>query len=321
MKRATVVWLCIGAALMIMGGIVFLGVMTRMQWDFSKLSTTKYETNRYELSEPIRSLSVITDTADIVLLPSETNSCTVVCHEATTAKHAVAVKDGTLTIEEVDTRQWYQYIGISFGASSITVHLPQGDYDALVMQTDTGDVEIADAFTFQSAEITEHTGRVVHYASVKNTLKIHTSTGDIRVENLSAGALDLSVSTGAIHVSNVACEGDVDVRVSTGKATLNDMQCANLRSNGSTGDLTMTAVIATGAMTTERSTGDIQFDGCDAAELTITTDTGDVRGALLSDKIFFAQSDTGHIDVPKTTTGGRCEITTDTGNIHLTVAP
>lgn len=44
-----------------------------------------------------------------------------------------------------------------------------------------------------------------------------------------------------------------------------------------------------------------------------------MTGSLLSDKIFFAQSDVGSVDVPKTTTGGICEITTATGAIEMTI--
>ena len=61
------------------------------------------------------------------------------------------------------------------------------------------------------------------------------------------------------------------------------------------------------------------FDACDAAEIYVKTDTGDVTGTLLSDKKFFAESDTGKVSVPKSVTGGRCEISTDTGRIDITV--
>ena len=57
------------------------------------------------------------------------------------------------------------------------------------------------------------------------------------------------------------------------------------------------------------------FDRCDAAELSITTDTGDVKGTLLSDKVFIARTDTGRVHVPETTNGGKCKITTSTGDI------
>ena len=57
----------------------------------------------------------------------------------------------------------------------------------------------------------------------------------------------------------------------------------------------------------------------EARTISIKTDTGDVTGTLLSEKEFITDSDTGNIDVPKTTTGGKCEITTDTGDIKIDI--
>ena len=51
----------------------------------------------------------------------------------------------------------------------------------------------------------------------------------------------------------------------------------------------------------------------------VTTSTGEVTGSLRSEKVFITRSDTGRQDVPKSVTGGRCEITTDTGDIEITV--
>ena len=70
-------------------------------------------------------------------------------------------------------------------------------------------------------------------------------------------------------------------------------------------------------LSVERTTGNVKFSACDAAEISFKTDTGDVNGTLLSDKIFMAQTDTGRVNVPQTITGGRCEITTTTGNIRI----
>ena len=54
-------------------------------------------------------------------------------------------------------------------------------------------------------------------------------------------------------------------------------------------------------------------------ELKIITSTGDIEGTLLSDKVFIVKSSTGDIHVPSSITGGRCEITTSTGNIEVRV--
>ena len=42
---------------------------------------------------------------------------------------------------------------------------------------------------------------------------------------------------------------------------------------------------------------------------------------VLSAKVFITETDTGKVEVPKSVTGGRCEIETDTGDIQITVTP
>ena len=107
------------------------------------------------------------------------------------------------------------------------------------------------------------------------------------------------------------------MRVSTGETALHRVSCRNLTSNGSTGEISLHHVVSGGSLSITRSTGDIRFDDCDAATLLIETDTGDVSGRLLSDKVFITHTDTGRVKVPNTSTGGRCEIRTDTGDIQI----
>ena len=319
MRTRTKVWLIIASSLVLIGCIIFGGVMTMLKWDFTKLSTGKYETNDYEIAEKLNNISIVTDTADILFVPSENSKASVVCHELKNAKHLVKVQNGKLVIEIVDTRKWYEHIGINFGTPKITVYIPQGEYGALFVKSSTGNVEIPKDFKFESIDISESTGNVTNYASALEKIIIKTSTGNIRVENVSAGTLDLSVSTGGITVSNVTCEGDVTVGVSTGKTHLTDIVCKSVLSNGSTGDITLNNVIAAEKISIKRSTGDVKLDRSDAAELFVETDTGDVTGTLLSDKVFVVETDTGSVDVPKTITGGKCEIITSTGDINISV--
>ena len=288
-----------------------------LKWDFTKLLTAKYEINDYEIREDYKHISIITNTADIVFVVSESQMTSVSCYEQKSIMHSVSVKDSTLEIEIVDTRKWYEYIGINFGTPKITVCIPQGEYGKLSIKSSTGDVEIPEGFKFKSIDISESTGNVTNYASALEGVKIKTTTGNICVEKASAGSLDLTVSTGKVTVSDVTCEGDVTVGVSTGKAMLSDTRCKSVISSGSTGDILLNNVIATEKFSIERSTGDVKFDGSDAAEIFVETDTGDVSGSLLTDKVFITKTDTGNVDVPKTVTGGRCEITTDTGDIEI----
>jgi len=317
MSKAAKIWIITAFSLILIGCIVFVGVMTVLKWDFTKLSTGKYETNRHGISEDFSSISIISDTADISFAVAE--SCAVECHEQKNMKHSVSVKDGVLTIELSDTRKWYEFVGSNFNASSLTVYLPQKEYSLLNIKESTGDVDIPSDLKFEGIDIEVSTGDIECYASVSDKIKIKTTTGKINIEDISAGEVDLSVSTGNVSASRVICGGDFSVKVSTGKSNLSDISCKNLTSSGSTGDISLKNVIAEEMLTVKRSTGKVNFDSSDATEIFIKTDTGDVVGSLLSNKIFITNTDTGHIDTPSSVSGGRCEITTDTGNIKITV--
>lgn len=319
MSKKTKTWLIIASSLMLVGCIIFIGVMTMFKWDFTKLSTVKYETNNYEISEDYKNISIVADTADIVFVPSEDSESLVECFEQDKAKHSVFVQDGTLVIEVKDTRKWYEHIGINLGTPKITVYIPSGEYGALSVNGSTGDVEISKKIQFQSIDILQSTGNVTSYASASQDIKIKTSTGNIRVENVSANTLELSVSTGGITVSNVTCKSDIKINVSTGKTNITDTVCKNIISSGNTGDISLKNVNASENFSIERSTGDVKFDRCDAAEILIKTDTGDVKGSLLTEKIFITKTDTGNVNVPKSITGGKCEITSDTGDIKIKI--
>ena len=81
----------------------------------------------------------------------------------------------------------------------------------------------------------------------------------------------------------------------------------------------MKNVVATGTISIKSDTGDVRFEGSDAIEISVKTDTGDVTGTLLSEKVFITETSTGSINVPKTTSGGKCEITTSTGDINISI--
>ena len=282
-------------------------------------SSMNYETNIYEINEEFNNISIKTDTADIAFVPSNDGMCRVACYEEAKISHSVEVQNGTLTVNVVNNKKWYDYIGVNIDSPKITVYLPEVEYSSLVIEASTGDIETSKDFKFKSIDISLSTGDVKCYASATEAIKIAASTGDIFAESISAGSLDITVSTGKVTVSSVTCEEDITIGVSTGKTYLTDVTCKNLTSTGSTGDISLKNVISKEKISVERSTGDVTLDHSDAAELFIMTSTGDVEGSLLTNKVFIIKTDTGRINVPNSITGGRCEITTDTGDIKISI--
>ena len=312
-------WLIIAALLLIVSVIIFGSVMTMLKWDFKKLSTVKYETNSYEINENYNNISVNTKTANITFKPSENKKTSVICFEEKKLKHTVTVEDGTLVIDNIDTRKWYDYIGINIGNPKITVFIPKGEYGVLSVKANTGDVKIPKEFKFESIDLSGSTGDVYCKASVAGTVNIKLSTGHINLQDINVGEAKLSVSTGDINVKSLKCGGELEANVSTGKTDFCDIVCGKLYSKGTTGDIRLYNVIAKDSFSITRDTGDVKFENSDAMEITVKTDTGNVKGTLLSDKVFIAETSTGDIAVPKAANGGKCEITTDTGDIKIAI--
>lgn len=316
------IWMIVAASLVALGLIVFVVAFSIMGFDFKELEMRKCTQNAYAVTEGFTNVSIVTDTADITILPSFDGQVRVECLERAKKLHSVSASDGTLSIALNDTRAWYDYISFfSFNSPEITVYLPSGQYGDLCIKTSTGDIAIEKDFSFASMDVAVTTGHVTSEASVIGELKIKTSTGDIDLKNLSAGSLSLNVSSGSIDIESVACAHDVYTRVSTGKINIADLTCEGLTSIGTTGDLIMENVTVSGLMSVKRDTGDFRFTRCDAEQVEITTDTGDVKGSFRTDKIVWAKTDTGRVNVPKSTVGGRCEITTDTGDIRIEIMP
>ena len=301
MKKATMVWLIVAASLVLAGLLTVTCGLAMAQWDFSLLSSTKLETNTHEITEVYQNISVATDTADVVFIPCEGEKTSVVCHESVKETHRVEVRDGTLFIELVDTRKWYDYINVSFESASITVYLPQSAYGALRVKTDTGRVEIPEKFSLGTLEISTDTGDIVCDAPVAGDVKLQSDTGDVRFGGADAGAFSVQTSTGSVHVEGT--------KVSAG-----------LAAKTSTGEITLDGVIAAGAMEITSSTGEVELSFCDASRLQIKTSTGEVEATLLSEKQVDADSSTGDVDVPRNGHGGACVIRTSTGDITVRFA-
>ncbi|MBO5788947.1 MAG: DUF4097 family beta strand repeat protein [Clostridia bacterium] len=313
------IWVIIAIILVILGASIVLLAASSADWNFANLGTNKYETNTHSITQTFSAISIQTNTADIVFLPSEDGVCKVSCYENTKLKHSLTVADGVLTVNMIDERKWYDHIGIGFNSPKITVYLPQSEYTSLTIKNATGDIDIGSTFSFEHINIDLSTGDVYCAASAQKDIIITASTGDISLANLSAGSLSLEVSTGDIAISNATIAGGVSIDVSTGDVDLRNVKCSSLTANGTTGDIKLAHVLASEKIFIERVSGKIAFSASDAPEITLLTTSGDVSGSLLSEKIFTVKTSSGDIDIPPSMPGGRCNITTTSGDVTIQI--
>ncbi|MBE6810436.1 MAG: DUF4097 domain-containing protein [Ruminococcaceae bacterium] len=297
MKKSKIVWIIIAVSLIVLGALISTVSLAEMSFDFNNLNTQKYISNEHIFAEDFTNIKIDVDTSNIEFVRSENNDCMIVSIDTEKTRHIITVENGTLMISLEDSRKWYDYIGVFTMSPSLTIHLPKDSYDLLNIEASTSDIVIQKDFTFGNVDIETDTGDIQLLSQVFDTLDITTDTGDVKIQDITAQNITLETDTGETYLTNVNCN--------------------SLVSNGNTGDIKLTDVIAAKDFNIKRSTGDIRFVACDAGEIFITTDTGDVSGTLLTDKVFICKTDTGDIDVPKTTNGGKCEITTDTGDIEI----
>lgn len=319
MNKAVKGWLIVAAVLVVLGVILFTGVMNANGWDLDKLSTDTYTTNILEVDGDFEKISIDVETTGIEFAPAGSGRCRIVCFEEEKVKHSASVQNGTLVIDTVDTRKWYEHFSFSFSQPKMTVYLPQKEYDSLFIETDTGDIAIPKDFFFDTLKIDGDTSDVDCSASAAHDIEIKLSTGDIRLEEIATEQLRLTTDTGRIQINTADVSANIRIETDTGTVELTDTSCHDLYAESDTGSITLKNVIGEGSFIVKSDTGDITFDRSDAAEISAETDTGDITGTLLSDKVFLTETSTGRIAVPKTVTGGKCELKTSTGDVKIEV--
>ena len=317
MKKAFII---IAIVLLVLGSAIFFAALAAARFDFKHFGTSELQAKTYPVSEEFRNIQIDENTAEIAFALSEDGTCSVVCRESEKTTRTVTVEEGTLKIAVEEKIGWKNWFNLSFEEESVTVYLPKDTYEALLIETHTGDVDIPENLHFNDIDITGSTCDVRCGASVSNELSIQLSTGDVTLSGISAGTIKCTVTTGDVRMQSVSCAGDVTLQCSTGRTTLDALTCNNLQSEGSTGRVQLKDVVVSGTIEIERGTGDVAFDNCDANEIRIKTSTGDVTGSLRTAKTFVTETSTGDVKVPESASGGRCEITTTTGDIVIQIA-
>lgn len=304
------------------------------------------------------SVAVDTLAADVSFVYAEDGVCRVEARDHQGITYTAEIVDSTLLIRAEDHRSWVDHLHyLGSPNATLTVYVPAKSLKSLSVDVTSGDVTVPRDFTFSgSVSVSAGTGDLTILSAVEGDTLMETTTGDILVEGkhktLTAAAttgditlrhadakeLNASVTTGsikaqesvAITLSAVAGTGDVTledviidetIRLSSisGDHALLRVLCGGLDIRASTGDVALTETVVLGALSVDVTTGDVTFTCSDAVTLSVSTTTGDVTGSLLTSKIFATTSNSGSVEVPKSSIGGLCEIKTTSGDIRITI--
>lgn len=337
MKKSTVI--IIVAVCLIVAGIAIVGAAFSMTgFDFKNFDTESYDEVTHTVEGDFNHIVIATQIHNIDLAPSTDGICKVVGDENDSIKIEASVEGDILTVKTVDTREWYNFIGIDIGSAALTLYLPESEYTSLTAASDTGHINIPENFSFTGASMATATGAIVFRAKIDQELALASQTGSISVSKQKLSKLDVENSTGKISIENIEASSSVRAEANTGKIELRDIKCNSIDVETTTGNISLQNVIAeadisisadTGkisllsclsdSLNIDTDTGDVKLDACDANNIDIETDTGDVMGYLLTPKIFDTDTNTGYVHVEQGTSGGFCKIRTDTGDINIEI--
>lgn len=321
MSKRTKAWFIatISISLMAFGLIIFAAALAVGGWDLGKLSASRLEPIDQEITDSFSSISIVGDSDNISFVISDDQKCRVEYYNRKNLTYSVSVSDGILSIGLDDTRKWYEHISFFTPSTQLTVYLSKTEYDALSVKSDTGDIDIPCGLGFGDVDISVSTGDISYLSQKSGNVSITVSTGDIYIEGGSFESLTLTASTGDMSIKSTSCSGDIVATTSTGEKEISDTTCKNLTLTADTGKTNLTNTVVSCTVTINADTGDVTLNECDANEIYIETSTGDVTGTLLSEKIFIPITSTGNISVPETLSGGKCKITTSTGDIEISI--
>lgn len=338
MNKVKKIFLISATGMIVAGLIIAIVSMAFVKFDFTQLDTQDWQKNTYEIEEEFENIEIHGSETDVKLLPATDGVCKVVCTENDTIYNEIEVTENALSIIRVDKSKKHVFVSVEFEQPETTIYLPEQVYVKLLIENSSGDIEIPEGFTFEEANVENTSGQITFYADVKGTLSAKSSSGGVRIGKNTIGSLSAVASSGAASVRTATVKEDVSVETSSGIILIEELACAKLRVKNSSGSIHLSDVKAeelegenssgeircdnmmvAGDMKLSNTSGGMELGGCDAANLKLSSTSGSIRGTLLTEKIFVADATSGSVDVPKTSSGGMCEVTTTSGSIRMSI--
>ena len=259
-----------------------------------------FETKSYEINERFSDIEVEDVECGIKIQCSPDNRCRVICCPARadgSVYRTAEVNNGVLRIERHDKGKLFSFF--SLPPADIEVYLPEGEYGKLTAYSTSGRIAVDEGLNFVSARLESVSGSIEMYSDVKDELRAESTSGRVTVENASPERLTAKNKSGSVSLSRIRSE-DIDASTVSGRIELCN-------------------VIASSHLNAESVSGSVELECCDADRIRIESTSGSVKGTLLSDKIFTARSASGSVDVPRSASGGECEISTTSGSIKIEI--
>ena len=168
---------------------------------------------QYETAEPVSSVVVDTEYADVVIQPGQTDRITVesAADAWGTFSYDCTVADGVLTVDVdgVEPKEYREYTQIGpfrvlssymspFYRNTVTITLPNKMYDSIQVKADHDDIRMRDIQS-QTAQLTTEHGDIVLSGAQPQALNVENDHGDIVFDHAAVIRCEGKTSHGNIH--------------------------------------------------------------------------------------------------------------------------
>lgn len=191
-------WFRIGLLLLIIGAIG-----SAISFSSYAREGEEYVLRKEISNHDIHTIHITADNARITILPS-TNDQIIAEFKARDDRHVLEVEENgpTLDIQAVDDRRKWFSFNFFLYRQSLTVYVPERDFEKIVAETNNGKVHIEKV-------------NVAH-------LEVDTDNGSVSLEHLNSGVINATSDNGQIVLENVQTD-NMNARSSNGRLTFNDV--------------------------------------------------------------------------------------------------
>ena len=279
MKKGKVIALLAALLCIVIGAALIFAVLQKNDFDWNKLNTVQTSEKTVTVDEPFTSVSADCAFADLTILPDPSGEtlCRAECVEYEGIRFDVQAADGVLTVTCVDERTASQRIGVFSVTPKVVLHLKNAQFDALTVNSGSGDLKAVDGLLFRKVSVTMGSGDV-GIVSDTEAVTVKTGSGDVSMNGGTPRTVTLTTGSGTMQMHDV--KAIESIRVQTGS-------------------------------------GDISLRGCDAPTLDLRTQSGDVTGTLATGKVYDVQTSSGAVRVPPDGDGGTCTVRTSSGDVRF----
>lgn len=303
-----------------LGVLITALTLFSINFDFRKFNTVKTEKTSFTIEEEFRSIEINCADSDVRFKKSDDGSCRVECIQEEKTIHTAEVMNEVLTISQTDKRKTSDHFVIMFNfeETGVTVYLPEDEYESLYVKTLSGDIAIPEGFSFSDAEMSSASGDIMCQAKASGSITVKSKSGDAVVMNSSAEDILAKSLSGDVMINSADAGSKLTAEALSGDVEVRDINTDKLSASSTSGDIELFRIEASefDAVTTS---GDVEFSGCDADDIRMKSTSGDITGSLLSEKQFSVHIVSGYAKVPQSSGTGKCDVTTTSGDIHITI--